>query len=245
MNNADRRSARRRRRIMSARPRGSHGTAGSRRGRRRRDSDAVSRACGRNEPLAARRFAAAPPSCANSIAAGNRRSTLRDVGGAHEPRVVGETTANPGRRRRSGRAGRYRVSRPSSVALIDSNATSRAVLPRRSSRSSRGASRRRTPTVDHRDVAADLRDVVVAKEVLVGRRTGLHLDKAVERLAVARLDRLAAARPQRVRDGARDLGLAGPGGPVRRLTNRDLLGASMSSNRQAISWTGTPCSRGG
>ena len=54
-------------------------------------------------------------------------------------------------------------------------------------------------------------DVLVAERELVRGRSAGHLGVAVERLAVARLDRPAALGPQPVGDRARDLALAGAG----------------------------------
>ena len=138
-----------------------------------------------------------------------------DVGRADQPRVVGEQDGEPGPGD-DGLAGRrqvQRLRRPSRVALIDSSATSRAVLTSSiiTTHPSRIACTNAESTSCHLPPGPGDRDVVVAEEELVRRRAGLQLDEPVERGAVPVGDLTAAAGPEAVGDRAGDLALAGAG----------------------------------
>ena len=99
------------------------------------------------------------------------------------------------------------------MALIDSSATSRAVLTSSiiTTQPSRIACTNAESTSCTCPPAAGDRDVVVAEEELVRRRARLQLDEPVERGAVPVGDLAAAAGPQAVGDRAGDLALARAG----------------------------------
>ena len=99
------------------------------------------------------------------------------------------------------------------MALIESRQTSRAVLTSSiiTTQPSRIACTNAESTSVTCPPAPASGHALVAEEVLVRGRAGLHLDEAVERRAVALLDRAAAVGPQAVGDRAGDLALAGAG----------------------------------
>ena len=139
-----------------------------------------------------------------------------DVGRADQARVVGEQDGEAGLGAHR-LAGRRQVEAQAAVegGVDREQATSRVVLTSSiiTTQPSRIACTNAESTSAHLPAGAGERHVVVAEEVLVRGRAGLHLDEAVERAAVALADRPAAAGPQAVGDRARDLALAGAGRP--------------------------------
>ena len=124
------------------------------------------------------------------------------------------------------------------MALIESRQTSRAVLTSSiiTTQPSRIACTNAESTSETCPPAPASGHALVAEEVLVRGRAGLHLDEAVERRAVAVLDRAAAVGPEPVGDRAGDLALA-RAGRADQAQEVERAGSSMSSSAQASSST--------